>query len=196
MNFLIIIWWHHLFDFRDHFFELCIYLKPTNNTMTTSDKFKYDPDAEPASKPAVAPKPKPDPPVLDGAFYVLVTFKKTGAKGVLESFHRFIFSDYELFNKLWIMLGLSNSSEWRKEKGIKCEYKIYRFEKISELVELTTVQERIDMDNEYKFIKAATTEYEYGLSSCRDSILKDLSKKKAAQLTPLDKLYLDGVIPK
>lgn len=150
----------------------------------TSEKFKYDPDES-----------KEVEPPLDASFYLLVFVKKKAEKDEPEVFHQFLFSDYRLFRKLALGFCLC-FGKWLSYEG-------YTFEEIEKLKKKTTVEERKKINDEYGFLLHVSSQYKihnrnYIDISTSDSIpneakhetLLAISKKKATELTPLDKLYL------
>jgi len=148
----------------------------------TSERFKYNPEEEEESP-------------LDASFYCVIKVKK-GAKGTHEIFDNFIFSDFRLFDKLAYGLLLYECPS----VVIDC----YTFHGIEELKKNTTGEERKAINNEYDLLERMHTQYKSEINR-RDFVVIDkdrrrnqfkkemltaLSKKKAVELTAIDKLYI------
>jgi len=148
----------------------------------TSEKFKYDPEEE----------AKEVEPPLDASFYIVFKMKRKAEKGTPEAIDRFVFSDYRLVSKL--IYGLCRG------RGDWLSYMTYSFEEIEKLKRGTTVEERKKINDEYGFLLKASSQYtlfvtdfieaKSDINEQKKETLIAISKKKAVELTPLDKLYL------
>ncbi len=133
-------------------------------------------------KTAVVPRPG-----LGKAIYVLVTLLKNGK--LVEPADRFVFSRavWSRIYQIFYQQSEENDTEFFTRKYFRPD----------DLEDRISEDERINVDDEYRFIKLATGKYRHSMVShwkVVDYILDSFAEKDNADITEAEGLYLEHAI--